>query len=134
MEAIKFKGEWRYLISTNNTPYYIPEVKDQDWDLVKLSEGLPELYQDETLWLRYHFEMEPNDECTEWWLELGGPLPDETRIWVNYEEIDPVSDHFPPRWDVTYAIAMGNNVVTLRIEEPITGIWRNIACVPYPCE
>lgn len=134
MEMIKLRDEWFYAIADQSAALENPESDDSEWDILMLAHGLPQVLEDEVLWLKYHFEMPANDECAYWWLEVGGPLPDHTRIWVNYEEIDPVSDYFPPRWDITYAVAMGENVITLRINDTVTGQWRKMHVVPYPCE
>jgi hypothetical protein len=137
VHVIRLNQAWRYHLELQETVYHDPQLDDRQWAvIVPRTSKLPYFTQHQTLWLRTHFDMPPNDECAYWWLTFPSKLPDHARLWVNYEEIETESEYDPPRWDITFAIAIGDNVVTLQLTKPVDkdSLWREVACVPYPCE
>lgn len=136
MNVIELNAAWRYRVSTDDTPYHDPDLNDQDWNTLrpKLAQ-LPVITQHETLWLRMHFDMPPNDECAYWWLEFPVGLPDGARLWVNFEAIDIEQAAQLSKWDVTHAIFIGDNVVTLQLSDIVANnpFWQEAKCVPLPC-
>lgn len=134
MKTIILDQNWRYLIAEDETQYHLPSLDDSAWLTVTSNTPLSPLKTGQTLWLRCHFEMPPNDECAYWWLELSQAWPEMARLWVNYEELPLPPQFSPAKWEITYAIAMGENVVTLQIHGNISpNLWQAMRCVPYPC-
>lgn len=135
MEKINLNKNWRYTIAIAGASYYEPTFDDRDWPLFTADTQLSTIQTGEALWLRCRFEMPPNDECSYWWLELRQNWPVTARIWVNYEALPLPPEFSPAKWEMTYAIAMGENIVTLQLQELVTAnLWQNGQCVPYPCD
>ena len=134
MKTINLNKNWMYLIATDGRNYHLPTLDDSTWsDLISQAQ-LPNLSTREVLWLRCHFTMPPNDECSYWWLELAQDWPTNTRIWVNYEALPLPPQFAPAKWEMTYAIAMGDNVVTIQASSASAAqICGGMCCVPYPC-
>jgi hypothetical protein len=129
MQPILLHSGWHIFIGSDNKFYFEPGVDDTLWQPLT---DLPVLHPNERLWMRHGFEMPLNDECSTWWLELATPLPTSAQVWVNYEPID-----LQRPLDVTYAVFMGKNVVTVYMTEGEQ--WQKFAqnpkiiLVPRPC-
>ena len=134
MKTINLNKNWLYRIVTDDTPYHLPTLDDSTWSGLLPQKQLPSLSNNEVLWLRCHFTMPPNDECSYWWLELAQTWPAHARIWVNYEALPLPPQFSPAKWEMTYAIAMGDNVVTIQTTSESTAqLCGGMRCVPYPC-
>ncbi len=114
--------------------YHEPLFDDRAWSEHSMSSELPELESGQVVWLRCHFDMPPNDECSVWWLEMDQAWPEDAQVWVNYEQLPLPMTENPAKWEITYAIAMDDNVVTLQFTTlPRADFWQQIQVVPYPC-
>lgn len=134
MQIIHLNQMWRYHIIDDETPYHSPKLEDSHWlNLAPLAK-FPQLLAGQSIWLRYHFIMPPNDECSYWWLEFNQALPTSAKVWVNYEALPLPAHYSPAKWDITYAIAMDENLVTLQLRETVSiELCYTLLCVPYPC-
>lgn len=135
MQAILLNSDWHYRLSSDETAYHLPAIDDSAWLTFNPDRSITPTHDTKYIWLRIHFEMHPNDECSVWWLEFTERLAHNSQLWVNYERLVVTPDNLnAPRWDITFAVAMGDNVVTLCV--PIlhwqAPLWA-AACVPYPC-
>ena len=129
MQAIHLDNHWLWRIGALDAAYDAPLLDDSAWHPLTALADTP--HTEQYMWARAHFLMLPNDECSTWWLELTEPLPSGARVWVNYEEIVLAGR---TREDITFAVAMDDNVVTLCL--PMAALptaWYKMACVPYPC-
>lgn len=84
------------------------------------------------IWLLADFEMDINDVCSRWWIELEASLDIEAHWWVNGK---PYLPGMLTMCDVTNDVAIGENQLVIRLDAALAEVlvWRNVSCVPYPC-
>lgn len=134
MNKIILNTTWRYQIASAITEFHNPDFDDTDWPVIEDVSQIAPCEAGQVLWLRTHFDMPPNDECSVWWLESNTAWPTEAHVWVNYEKLPLPMMCVPARWEITYAIAMDENIVTVQLTTlPSDDFWQSLQIVPYPC-
>lgn len=133
MQAIDLSENWCVSItSATEASASIINLDDFVWLPVHLPlKDFPTSEKTPLVWLQCTFEMEPNDECSSWWLELDIAIDGE--LWVNGDYISRLDEIDPPQIEITNAVAVGENFIFIRAAKAGLSGWQKAVCVPYPC-
>ena len=133
MQAIDLSESWCISITSEiNTSVAVINLDDFVWLPVYLPlHNFPASEKTPLVWLQCTFEMESNDECSSWWLELDAAIDGE--LWVNSGYISRLDESDPPQIEITNAVTVGENFIFIRAAKAGLGSWQKATCVPYPC-
>jgi hypothetical protein len=132
METIVLNENWRYRLvdRADVGDYNARSIRVDDWETISLRNLVSVgINAGTSVWLRRTFVMPPNEQCASWWIEAESGFQGE--VWVNGQ---PVGQLSAVPLEVTQAVAMGENVITMRIDSLPRQAPASLACVPYPCE
>ncbi len=128
MYPIDLNGEWHFcaMLSEDNTDtpqLAAPALPDAvAWQLLQVPGhwGAQGIDHDGVAWYRRTFDMLENEACSVWWLECEG-VDYHCDVYINGQHAGAHTGYFGKfRLDVTSYVALGENVIAIRVESPAT--------------
>ncbi|MDX1994117.1 MAG: hypothetical protein SF029_17150 [bacterium] len=138
MKPILLDDNWYYFYSDNAKANYVaPDLDDSAWiPLPKLSDwAVSSSVQSGVDWFRRSVPLEPTDACVTYSLQIEN-VPEATEIFVNGKRVGAAQARKPFNMDVTEFVALGRNLISLRLTTQSTqggGAFGRVRLLPTLC-